>query len=150
MRQVSVFIVFSAISTMAFAQDAYRSDVKRTVITPDAVVTTPAPASTMDETIAEPGTVIDATRAPAKEEIGYDAKVKRDPYGKAIGSSNSITTEPKTEFQKLRRDGAGSLRSDRNKYSPQQEEEPVRSMPPTVVVTDPTRPVIVDQDVRTR
>lgn len=48
------------------------------------------------------------------EEIGFDPKVKRDPYGNIIDESG----RPKTEAEKLRGDMKSTLRSDVKKAAP--------------------------------
>jgi len=76
-----------------------------------AATPTPAPAPVP---LQETEKKVDAFN-PQGEEIGYDPKVKRDPYGKVIGGNGTAT---KTEAEKLRGDTKSPMRSDVKKAAP--------------------------------
>ena len=62
---------------------------------------------------ATPQGMVPVTGAQPLDEIGYDPKVKRDPYGRVIDENGKAAGAPPTETQKLRNDSARPLRSDK-------------------------------------
>lgn len=108
--------------------------------TPATTTAPQAPAASSAKAPATP--VVSDAKAPAaksgeeKQEIGYDPKVKRDPYGNVIDEA-APAPERKTEFQKMRRDGGSTMRSDRALLSTQ---KPAAAATAPAATTAPTTP----------
>jgi len=92
MRQ---FLVLSFATLLALPAAAQYPD---TVTNSDTVP--PAAAYMVAPTMPVPNAVLSKT---TKEEVGYDAKVKRDPYGKIL-KNQTKTSEPSAEAPALRND----------------------------------------------
>lgn len=116
MRHLPAFLALTALALPAAAQ----------VTPPQPNTLQPAAATAPGGTAQQNTTGAQKSQAPKQvlEEIGFDPKTKRDPYGNIIGDDKA-KEGPKTESQKLRRDSGSSLRSDRKILRKQTTASPV-------------------------